>query len=372
MQDLPPLPEKMKAVTKSEPQKGFKLDPHRELPPYGENDVLIKVKAASICGTDLHLYHWDKWAQGRVKQSLPFIVGHELCGEVVRRGKNVTTPNIGDFVSAESHIVCNSCKQCLTGEGHICRNTQIIGIDRDGAFAEYISLPAQNAWVNPADRELRIAVLMENFGNAVHTAFTADLRAKTVLVTGCGPVGIMTIAIAKALGAQRVIASDIQSYRLDLAEKMGATVKVNPQKEDLVRKVRSETSGEGVDVLLEMSGVPSAIRDGYAALKYGGQAIAFGIPSAPFEFDLANLVIFKGINIQGVVGRRLWDTWYKERQLLEPRLVIEEVNREKTEVIKPLIDLKNIVTDEFKIEDFDAAFQKFDSGRTGKVMLTLD
>jgi threonine 3-dehydrogenase len=346
------IPSSMKAVVKAGPEKGLQLV-EKPTPAIGDRDVLIKVKAASICGTDLHIYKWDDWARNRIRP--PITVGHEFCGDVVARGRNVTNVNLGDFVSAESHIVCNSCALCLTGNGHICRNTQIIGVDRDGAFAEYISLPSENAWPNPPGTPPEIAVLMENFGNAVHTAFTPDLRAKKVLITGAGPVGIMTVAIVKALGARLILVTDISQYRLDLAKRMGADETINAASEDVVRAVRDKTEGEGVDVLLEMSGAPSAIQEGFSVLKYGGQAIAFGIPSKPLEFNLADLVIFKGINIQGIVGRRLWDTWFQERGLLKSGAV----------------NLAPIVTHKFKIEEFDQAFATFASGESGKVMMTF-
>src|SRR5512143_2063927 len=240
----------MKALVKPERAKGLTLTT-KEVPPVGPNDVLIKVRATSICGTDLHIYNWDPWAAGRLRP--PLIVGHEFCGDVVEVGSLVTTHKPGDFVSAESHIVCGVCDLCRTGNGHICRNTKIIGVDRDGCWADYVALPAKNAWVNPPDYPVDFAVLEENLGNAVHTAFAVDLRSMKVLVTGCGPVGLMTIAVAKAIGARAVYATDISPYRLDLARKVGADLACNPKTDDVPSLILAETRGEGVDVLIEMS-----------------------------------------------------------------------------------------------------------------------
>jgi threonine 3-dehydrogenase len=339
----------MRAAMKVRPEPGFEMV-MIDIPPVGPRDVLIKVKATSICGTDLHIARWDAWAQGRVKP--PIIQGHELCGDIVEAGSNVTEVKVGDFVSAESHIVCNVCDLCKTGNGHICRNTKIIGVDTNGSFAEYIALPVENAWKNPDGMPVEIAVLMENFGNAVHTAFAADIRSKKILVTGCGPVGCMTVAVCKAIGARAVYATDISKYRIDLARKMGADQVFLAGQDDLISGVRDATQGEGVDVLLEMSGAPSAIRDGYSLLKYGGQAVAFGLPSKPMEFDLSNLVIFKGITIYGVVGRRLWETWYQARGLLKSGAV----------------DLRPIVTHKFSLDNAAQGFEVMASGESGKVV----
>ncbi len=287
----------MHALVKAQPARGFEL---REVPvpPIGSNDVLIQTRAASICGTDLHIYNWDPWAQNRMKP--PLIVGHEFCGDVLEAGSDVTTVKVGDFVSAESHIVDNTCDLCRTGNAHICRNTKIIGVDRDGCFADYVALPAVNAWVNPPTMPTDIAVLQENFGNAVHTALATPVVSRKVLVTGCGPVGLMTIAVARAAGARSIYASDISAYRLALAKKMGADVAINVKEQDLVSVVLDGTQGEGVDVLFEMSGAPSAIRDGFTLLKAGGAAVLLGLPSRPLEFDLANLVIMKGVTLFGM------------------------------------------------------------------------
>jgi threonine 3-dehydrogenase len=340
----------MKAVIKPRPAPGLEMTTC-PLPEMGPNDVLIQVKAASICGTDLHIYNWDPWSQARIKP--PLIVGHEFCGMVVERGAAVTAPQVGDFVSAESHVVDNQCFYCRTGQGHICINTQIIGVDRNGAFAEYIAIPAQNAWVNPPDMPVEIAVLQENFGNAVHTAFATDLTAKKVLVTGCGPVGVMTIAVAKAAGARSIYATDIYPFRLELAQQMGADTAINARTTDVVATVNRLTDGEGVDVLLEMSGAPSAIEQGFKVLKFGGEAALLGLTPGPINFDLNNAIVFKGATVYGIVGRELWGTWYRMRGLLRSRAV----------------DLAPIVTHRFQLEEYDKAFEVMASGDSGKVVL---
>lgn len=341
---------KMKAVVKTHAGPGLEMRT-ADIPSLGPRDVLVRVKATSICGTDLHIYRWDPWAQSRIRP--PLIVGHELCGEVVEIGNQVTQVKIGDFISAESHIVCGTCAYCRTGRGHICPNTKIIGVDRDGAFAEYVALPEENAWVNPPEMPVELAVLQENFGNSVHTAFATDLSARKVLITGCGPVSLMMIAVVKAVGARSIYVTDISPYRLGLARTMGADVTLNAAKEDIVAVVRQATEGEGVDVLLEMSGAPSAIRDGFRLLKDGGVAVLLGIPPAPFEFDLANEVIFKGVTVHGIIGRRLWETWYQMRGLLNSGVV----------------DLKPVVTHRFPLDKFDEALETMASGNSGKVVL---
>ncbi len=340
----------MKAVVKQTAGPGFELV-QVPIPQIGPHDILIRTRATSICGTDIHIYNWDVWAANRIKP--PIIIGHEFCGDVVEVGSQVTEVKVGDFISAESHIVDHTCDLCRTGMAHICRNTQIIGVDRDGSFAEYVALPAANAWHNPPTMSAEIAALEENFGNAVHTALETPVVARKVLVTGCGPVGVMAIAVTKAAGARSIYASDVSDYRLELAKKMGADLIVNPTRADLVQLVMDDTSGDGVDVLLEMSGAPSAIRDGLRLLKAGGHAVLLGLPSKPFELDLANLVIMKGITVHGIAGRKLWETWYEIRGLLRSGAV----------------DLEPVITHRFKLEEFQKAFETMMSGDSGKVVL---
>ncbi len=340
----------MKAVVKPGPQPGLELT-QRPIPEVGPGEVLVKVRAASICGTDLHIYNWDAWAQSRIHP--PVIVGHEVCGDVVARGAMVTEPQIGDFVSLESHVVCNICQYCRTGRGHICENTRLIGVDRDGGFAEYIAIAAQNAWKQPADLPVEIAALQENFGNAVHTAFAADVTAKKVLVTGCGPVGVMAIMVAKAAGARAIYASDVSDYRLNMARAAGADLTLNPRRDDVVAIVREATDGEGVDVLLEMSGAVTAIDQGFTLLKPGGEAALLGVSPGPFTFDWNHHIIFKGARVYGITGRRLWETWYQSRGLVRSGAV----------------NLAPLITHRFKLEEYDKAFETMASGQSGKVVL---
>jgi len=343
------MPDMMTAVIKPGPGMGLEMT-QRPVPEIGPNEVLVKVKAASICGTDVHIYKWDKWAESRIRP--PVIVGHEVCGEVVARGVMVVEPKVGDFVSLESHVICNICSYCRTGRGHICQNTRLIGVDRDGGFAEYIAIDAQNAWVNPPDMPVEIAVLQENFGNAVHTAFTTDVTSKKVLITGCGPVGVMTIAVAKAAGARAIYATDVSDYRLNLARAMGADLAVHA-KEDVIESIRAATDGEGVDVLLEMSGAPSAIEQGFTLLKPGGEAALLGVAPGPFTFDWNHHIVFKAARVYGVSGRKLWETWYQSRGLVRSGAV----------------DLSPVVTHRFSLREYDKAFEVMASGESGKVVL---
>ncbi len=348
---LSEVPKTMKAILKAARAPGLTLIHDYPVPQLGHGEVLVKVRAGSICGTDLHIYNWDEWAQHRLKP--PFVVGHEITGDIVQVAPDVTNLRIGDFVSLESHVVCNTCFYCRTGRQYICENTQIIGVDRDGGFADYIAIPAQNAWKNPDTMPLRVAVLEENLGNAIHAVLSQDISAKHVLVTGCGPVGLMAIGVAKAAGARAVFATDVSPYRLAMAVQMGADKAINAAQEDVTGIIRAATYQEGVDVLIEMSGAPSAISQGFDALKAGGEAALLGLAPGPIQFDWNEHIIFKGAIVRGIVGRRLWETWYQARGLLEAGL-----------------DLSPLVTHEFKMEDFDSAYQVFMSGQSGKIMLT--
>lgn len=345
------MPDMMKAVVKSSPGPGSELA-QVAIPSIKRDEVLVKVRAVSICGTDLHVYKWDPWSASRVRP--PLIIGHEVCGDVVDRGDMVSTHEIGDFVSLESHVICNHCSFCRVGMGHICENTRLIGVDRDGGFAEYIAIPAQNAWANPPDLPLEVAVLQENFGNAVHTAFAFDLRSMKVMVTGCGPVGLMTIAVAKAIGARAVFATDISPYRIEFARRMGADLALHAINDPVHEIIMEETDGLGVDVLLEMAGAPSAIDQGFRLLKPGGAAALLGVAPQPFTFDWNHHIVFKAARVHGISGRRLWETWFQARGLIRSGAV----------------DLTPLVTHSYKLEDFDRAFATMDSGESGKVMLT--
>jgi threonine 3-dehydrogenase len=345
--------EPMRALRKLGPGVGFDMV-DIPIPEVGPDEVLIEVRATSICGTDLHIYEWNPWAADHVKT--PITVGHELTGVVADRGANVKEPEIGQLVSVESHVVCNTCAWCRTGQGHLCPNTQILGVHRDGAYAEYVAVPAQNAWPDPPGMPLSIASLQENFGNSVHTATVPSVAGRKVLVTGSGPVGVMAMAVAKALGARAVYATDVSDYRLDLARKMGADVTLNPLRDDVAAAISEETQGEGVDVLLEMSGAQSALEVGFAVLKPGGEAALLGLTSQPFPFDLDDNIIFKGATVHGIVGRRLWQTWLEMRGLIRSGAV----------------DLAPVVTHRFALDDFEKAFALMQSGECGKVVMFPD
>ncbi len=345
------LPTKMKAIVKAERGVGLRYVEDYPVPQLKHGDVLVKVQAGSICGTDIHIYKWDDWAQRRLKP--PFVVGHEITGTVVALSPEIEHVALGDQVSLESHVVCNTCYFCRTGRAHLCERTQIIGVDRDGGFAEYIAIPAQNIWKNPPNMPLEIAVIEENLGNAVHTVMAQDVSAKFVLVTGCGPVGLMAIAVAKAAGARAVIATDISPYRLNLACRLGADRAVDVRHENLMAVVEEVTDGEGIDVLLEMSGAPSAINEGFAALKEGGEAALLGLAPSAFTFDLNAHIVFKGAIVRGIVGRRLWETWYQAHGLLQ----------------SGALRLEGLVTHHFPMAEFERAYQTFMSGESGKVML---
>lgn len=340
----------MKAIVKPEQAPGLAMA-EVPVPKIGPHEALIQVRATSICGTDLHIYKWDEWARKRVRP--PLVVGHEFCGHVAAVGRDVAGVKEGDFVSAESHIICGNCPQCRTGNGHICQNTHIIGVDRDGCWAEYIAMPAYNLWPNPPDMPLEIASMLENFGNAVHTAFATDLTAKKVLITGCGPVGLMTVAVAKAAGARAIYATDISPYRLRLAQQLGATHALNVAEVDVVDFVRRDTGGHGVDVLLEMSGAQPAIEQGFQALRDGGEAALLGLAPGTIGFDINNAIIFKGATVHGIVGRELWGTWYRMRGLLNAGLV----------------DLQPLVTHRFTLDQWEEAIQVMSGGASGKVVM---
>jgi threonine 3-dehydrogenase len=324
------------------------------IPEVDPDEVLIEVRATSICGTDLHIYEWNPWAADHV--SPPITVGHELTGVVVDRGANVSDPEIGQLVSVESHVICNTCAWCRTGQGHLCPKTEILGVHRDGVYAEYVVVPAQNAWPDPPDMPLSVASLQENFGNAVHTATVPAVAGRKVLVTGSGPVGVMAIAVAKALGARAVYATDVSDYRLDLAMTMGADLTFNPLRDDIAALVAEITDGEGVDVLLEMSGAPSALEAGFAALKPGGEAALLGLTSQKFPFDIDDNIIFKGATVHGIVGRRLWQTWFEMRGLIRSGAV----------------DLAPVITHRFALDDYTRAFELMQSGECGKVIMFPD
>ncbi len=344
------MPATMKALRKTQAAKGLTLE-SVPVPEVGHGDVLVRVKAASICGTDLHIYGWDRWSQGRIKP--PVTLGHEFCGVVERAGADVSSVHPGDFVSAEMHVNCGHCHQCRLGEAHICPNVRVIGIDQDGAFAEFVKIPATNIWKLDAAIPERYAAILDPLGNAVHTVLAGAIAGQTALVTGCGPIGLMSIAVAKACGSSTVFATETNAHRREMAKQMGADVVINPATEDAVAKILGGTSGTGVDVLLEMSGVPSAIQQGFKALRAGGRASLLGIPTENVPLDLVNDVIFKGATVQGIYGRRMYQTWVQMTALLKAgRLNLEPLFGERV-----------------GLENFEDAFTKLQSGMAGKILI---
>src|SRR5580700_1428491 len=340
----------MKALRKMQAAKGLQMDTVA-VPSIGPTDVLVRVKTASICGTDLHIYGWDRWSQGRIKP--PLTLGHEFCGLVERVGEDVRAVKAGDFVSAEMHVNCGHCHQCRVGEAHICQNLRIIGIDQDGAFAEFVKIPAPNIWkLDPAIPE-HYGAILDPLGNAVHTVLAGPIAGQTVLVTGCGPIGLMAIAVAKACGASRVFATETNESRRAMAKKMGADVVLNPAAGDAVARILAETNGTGVDALLEMSGNPTAIQQGFKALRAGGRASLLGIPTENVPLDLVNDVIFKGATVQGIYGRRMYGTWVQMTALLKAGR----------------LDLEPLFGERESLEKFENAFLKLQGGLAGKILL---
>jgi threonine 3-dehydrogenase len=342
----------MLALRKVEPGAGLELAEIPD-PVAGTGEVVVELEAASICGTDLHISKWDEWSQQRIHP--PLTLGHEFAGTVVEIGDDVDHVRVGDYVSAESHITCGMCFQCRTGQAHMCERTRILGVDREGAFARYVAVPESVIWQNDRSKlPPEIATLQEPFGNAVFATSEQDLAGRSVAVLGCGPIGLFTIAIARASGAAVVFASDRTPFRLTLAETMGAHRTVNVEETpDAATWFREENEGFGFDVVFEMSGSARAIADAFRIARNGGRVLLFGIPSRPVEIDVAESLIFKNLDVLAVNGRRIFATWYKTRWLLESGVV----------------DLRPLVTDEIALEDFEAAFQKLEAGEACKIVV---
>src|SRR6266540_762490 len=343
----------MQAIAKVSPAPGLKVATVAK-PTVGPGEVLIAVRHAGVCGTDLHIADWDAWAQGRIKP--PIVVGHEFAGEIVATGDGVAGGGLkpGQLVTAEGHIVCGHCLQCRTGNSHICKNTRIIGVDRDGAFAEYVAMPATN--VLPLDGiPTTVGAVMDPMGNAFHAVLTAEIPGSTVFVVGCGPIGCFAVGIARAAGAAKVIASDVNPTRLALAEKMGAHVTINAKRDDVVKTVLAETAEEGADVVCEMSGVPSALHQAFAAVRLGGRVQLLGIPDGEVPVDLANEIIFKGITVYGVIGRKMYQTWHQMRRFL----------------LGGQFDPRPVITHKFPLAKIDEALAAIRSGDAGKVILEI-
>lgn len=342
----------MKAIMKTAAGVGLSLQdapkPERKL----DTDLVIKIKATGICGTDLHIYNWDDWAQKTIKP--PMIIGHEFVGEVVEAGSDVTHIHVGDLVSGEGHIACGHCRNCLAGKAHICRNTVGIGVNRDGAFAEYMVLPASNAWKCAPDIPLENYAFFDPLGNAAHTALSFDLLGEDVLITGAGPIGIMAVAIAKKAGARYVVISDVNDYRLNLAAQMGADMTINVTRDSLDGAMQKLKMAEGFDVGLEMSGNAAALNSMIANMRHGGKIAMLGIQQPGTAIDW-NAVVFKGLFIKGIYGREMYETWYKMTSMLQSGL-----------------DLSPVVTHRFHYTEFEEGFEVMNSGQSGKVILSWD
>ena len=345
----------MRALRKTRPEAGAELV-EVPVPQPGAGEVLIRVEAASICGTDVHIYDWDSWASGRIEQ-LPMTFGHEVAGFVHATGPEVHHIRPGTFVSAEGHVFCGFCPPCRTGRAHICENLRILGVDFDGAFADYLVLPERNAWEVDPRIPPDVASVHDPLGNAVHTAFISggaeELIASTVVVLGCGPIGLLAIGVTRAAGARQVIAVEPNDFRRDLAKQMGADLVVDPSGEDPVVAVMDATEGHGAQVVLEMSGVPRVIDQGTRMIAPGGRVALLGLPAEPVSLDLTDQIIFKEARLYGVTGRELFKTWHQMTTLLATGMV----------------DVRPVITHRFGLEDFEDAFAAMASGRTGKVLL---
>ncbi|AAO89676.1 L-threonine 3-dehydrogenase [Coxiella burnetii] len=341
----------MKVLSKLKPAPGLWL--HKApTPKPGRDEVLIKIKKTAICGTDLHIYKWDEWAQKTIP--VPMHVGHEFVGEIVEVGEAASALAVGDRVSGEGHITCGDCRNCRAGKRHLCRYTVGVGVNRPGAFAEYLVIPAKNAYKIPAKISDDIAAILDPFGNAAHSALEFDLVGEDVLITGAGPVGLMSAAIARHVGARHVVITDVNDYRLALAEKVGVTAAVNSTKTPLTETMKNLGMTEGFDVGLEMSGNAEAFRSMLTVMNNGGKIAFLGIPPEPFAIDW-NQVVFKSLLIKGIYGRRMFETWYKMTNLLLSGL-----------------DISPIITHEFPMKDFQQAFDVMLSGKTGKVILNWE
>ena len=338
----------MKALVKSKAEPGLWMQDVPD-PEVRINDVLIKVDRAGICGTDLHIYHWDEWAQGEVP--VPLVIGHEFVGEIVELGSSVQDFKVGDVVSGEGHLVCGHCRNCMAGRRHLCAETRGVGVNRTGAFAEFIALPQTNVWYHDQSLDRDVMALFDPFGNAAHTALSFDTLGEDVLITGAGPIGIMAAAICRHAGARHVVITDSNEFRLKLAEGMGATRTVNVEQENLAEVQRELGMQEGFDVGLEMSGNPNAFRDLLSNMCHGGKIALLGIPGKDIAIDW-NKVIFNGLTIKGIYGREMYETWYQMTSMLQSGLGISTG-----------------ITHRFAFEDFQKGFDAMQVGKSGKVIL---
>jgi threonine 3-dehydrogenase len=338
----------VKALVKKEAAPGLWLEDVPE-PTIGIDDVLIRIKKASICGTDVHIYNWDEWAQKTIPT--PLVIGHEFVGEVAAVGSNVRDFHPGDIVSGEGHLVCGRCRNCLAGRRHLCKNTSGVGVNRPGGFAEYLSIPVSNVWLADPNIPLDIISCFDPFGNATHTALSFDLLGEDVLITGAGPIGVMAAAIAKHAGARYVVVTDLNPYRLELARRMGATLALDVRHESIADAQKKLGMKEGFDVGLEMSGSPRALSDMLANMCHGGKIALLGILPSNTPIDWT-LVIFNGLWIKGIYGREMYETWYK-----------------MTSMIQTGLDISPVITHRFHYTEYEQAFQIMRSGESGKVVL---
>jgi len=343
----------MLAVVKPEAAPGAELR-QVKIPSFGRTDVLVKVKVASICGTDLHIYNWDRWAQNRIRP--PLIPGHEFCGEVAAFGDEVTSVKEGDFVSAEMHVACGKCLQCRTGESLICQKVKIIGVDADGAFAEYVVIPESNIWKLDPGIPQEYASILDPLGNAVHTVLAGEIAAKSVAITGCGPIGLFSIAVSRAVGATSVFAIEVNEHRARIARQMKADYVLNPAKEDVKAIVMEKTGGLGVDVALEMAGHPDSIRTAFDIIRHGGRISLLGLTSKPISLNFSEDIIFKGITVQGINGRRMYQTWYQMTALLK----------------SGKLDLHPVITDRIAMKDFSSGMERLKTGEASKILVYPD
>ncbi len=339
----------MKALVKEKPAPGAVIR-NIEIPQPGPHDVIVKVLAASICGTDLHIYKWDRWAASRMKT--PVVIGHEMSGIIVKVGAAVKSWHKGDYISLECHKICGQCYQCRTGQSHICRDYTIQGVDFDGCFAEYARVPESNLWRNDQGISPEVACLQDPVGNAVMAAASTDITGKNVLITGCGAIGLFAVGVAKVLGAYRIIAVDINDYRLKIAQQMGADHTINPLKHNIVEEVLMKTRGDGIDIVVEMSGSKQSLQEGLKTVRNGGTVALLGLPEENICLDLTNEIIFKGVTLAGITGRKIFETWYKTSALLNG-----------------ILDVSPVITHQFKLEQFEEAFKIMQSGQCGKIIL---
>ena len=338
----------MKALVKAKAERGIWME-DIPAPLVGHNDVLIKIRRTAICGTDIHIFQWDDWAQATIP--VPLAVGHEFCGEIVECGSEVRGFEVGDRVSAEGHITCGVCRNCRAGRRHLCMNTVGVGVNRPGAFAEYLSVPAFNVFKLPISISDDMASILDPLGNATHTALSFDLVGEDVLITGAGPIGIMAVAIARYAGARHIVITDVNDYRLGLATEMGASRALNVTRESIDDTMRDLGMEEGFDVGMEMSGNPQAFQDLLRTMHHGGKVAILGIPPDEMSIDW-NQIIFKGLILKGIYGREMFETWYKMSSMLQSGL-----------------NIGPIITHHFDIDDFQPAFELMESGQSGKIIL---